>query len=471
MSSMPTSSPASNPEFVKRVQEQVAAFTRRSWYHSIALPDGTLIPGLISVEALQARLAGFPIPRDLTGKRVLDVGAFSGWCSFEMEKRGAEVVAVDCVEVEEFHIAHKLMGSQVDYRILDVEELSPENVGLFDYVLFFGVLYHLRNPLLGLEKICALTKEAAFVESFVTDWDKPAGEALSGPCLMEFYGTDELGGQVDNWYGPTTNCLLTLCRAAGFARVKLEQIMEGRAGVTCYRHWEPPPENHTQPAAWINSAVNNRTNDIHFHPGKDEYICIYFKSQEQGLTREQIRVEIDGYGAPLLVLAELGRNGWQANVKVPPGLAAGPHEVRLRTLNSPYSNTFQIIMRKAGEAAGAFPSRRAAAPPAELASQPAPFLYELENNMTGNTVFHGFKNEYLCCYFQTPEQDLTRDDITLEIDGREVPVLFLAHLRNGDLQTNSRIPPDLAPGPHQVRLRTPHSPYGNVAEIVFEPRG
>ena len=72
-----------------------------------------------------------------------------------MERRGADVVAVDCVEFEEFHMARKLLGSSVDYRILDVDELTPQRVGRFDYVLFFGVLYHLRHPLLGLERIAA----------------------------------------------------------------------------------------------------------------------------------------------------------------------------------------------------------------------------------------------------------------------------------------------------------------------------
>ena len=61
-----------------------------------------------------------------------------------------------------------------------MEELSPETVGLFDYVLFFGVFYHLRNPLAGLEKICSITREAAFVESYVTDGEAPHGRLRLG---------------------------------------------------------------------------------------------------------------------------------------------------------------------------------------------------------------------------------------------------------------------------------------------------
>src|SRR5579862_6247002 len=154
---MPVERAAGNPKFSDLVQQQVALLSTKGWYHSIELPDGQVIQGLIGIEALKARLAAYPIPESLAGNRVLDVGAWTGWCSFEMERRGAQVVAVDCIEFEEFREAHRMTGSRVDYRILDVEELTPKSVGLFDYVLFFGVLYHLRNPLLGLVLNCTLT--------------------------------------------------------------------------------------------------------------------------------------------------------------------------------------------------------------------------------------------------------------------------------------------------------------------------
>ena len=83
---------------------------------------------------------------------MLDVGAWDGWFSFECERRGADVVAVDCVALDTFIEAKQLIGSKVEYLTLDVNELSAQRLGRFDIVLFFGVLYHLRHPLLGLEK-------------------------------------------------------------------------------------------------------------------------------------------------------------------------------------------------------------------------------------------------------------------------------------------------------------------------------
>jgi tRNA (mo5U34)-methyltransferase len=448
----------------KLVQQQVVELSRKGWYHSIELPGGEVVQGLIGIDALKARLAAFPIPENLTGKRVLDVGAWTGWCSFEMERRGADVVAVDCIEFEEFRAAHRMIGSKVEYRILEVDELSPESVGLFDYVLFFGVLYHLRNPLLGLEKVCAIAKDTAFVESFVIDDGALAGE--SGRSVMEFYETDELGGQIDNWFGPNTRCLLAMCRSAGFARVSLEYTGDRRAGVTCRRHWEPAPDHATGEPPWIYSAVNNRTNDIYFHPGKDEYICLYFKSDLPELTKDQMRVEIDGYGAPVLVLVSLGRGEWQANLRVPPGLRPGPHEVRLRTAESLYSNRFEIVMRAGTEPP---PPEPRSHPDPEAATEPAPVLYEVGSGVTDSAHFHGYKNEYLRLRFRTPEMGITREQVILEIDGVEQPVLFLTDLGNNCRQTNSRLPADLKPGPHRVRIRTLKSGFSNEEQILFEP--
>ena len=55
----------------------------KGWYHSFELPDGTRIEGYNQIDTLRKRYARFPIPADLTGKRVLDIGAWDGWFSFE----------------------------------------------------------------------------------------------------------------------------------------------------------------------------------------------------------------------------------------------------------------------------------------------------------------------------------------------------------------------------------------------------
>ena len=68
--------------------------------------------------------------------------------------------------------------------------------------------------MLGLERVLELCTDTALVESFVI-----ARETRAVPAVMEFYERTELGGQIDNWCGPSPECLLALCRSAGFAQV------------------------------------------------------------------------------------------------------------------------------------------------------------------------------------------------------------------------------------------------------------
>src|ERR1700693_2726081 len=155
----------------------------KGWWHSFELPDGTLIEGANELEGQKRRIGQFPIPQDLRGKRVLDIGAWDGWFSFEMEKRGASVVAVDSVQSERFLIARDLLNSKVDFVLSDVYDLNPAELGRFDVILFLGVLYHLKHPLLALEKVCALASDLVCVESYVTD----NGRRRNRKPSMEFY--------------------------------------------------------------------------------------------------------------------------------------------------------------------------------------------------------------------------------------------------------------------------------------------
>src|SRR6267378_5493587 len=94
--------------------------TEKGWWHSFELPDGTLIEGPNSLAGQKTRIGQFPISEDLTGKRVLDIGAWDGWFSFEMERRGAEVVAIDSARQNTLIEAKKLLNSKVEYVIGDI---------------------------------------------------------------------------------------------------------------------------------------------------------------------------------------------------------------------------------------------------------------------------------------------------------------------------------------------------------------
>ena len=323
-------------------REWTEALQRTGLYHSLELPDGTVLEGLMKLDHQKKRLARFPLPANLPGKRVLDIGCWDGWFSFEMERRGAEVMAIDIIEREKFRMAHKLWNSKIDFRVLDIDELTPATAGRFDIILFFGVLYHLRHPLLSLERVCQLTRDMALVESFVIDDRLEPGRAI-----LEFYETNELQGQMDNWYGPNTACLLALCRAAGFARVELGDVCDQRAPVTCYRHWEPVPAHPAQPPPEIVSVVNNRSCKTEFHKRKDEYASCYFKSIVPGLRPLDVKIEIDGYGYPALSVTPQGGDGWQADIRFPQGLDPGQHAVRMRLEGSDYGNSVSVEVQPA----------------------------------------------------------------------------------------------------------------------------
>ncbi len=333
------------PIFVREARRRVdysRELAEKGWYHSFELPGGALIDGVLSLEAQKDRYARFPIPGDLTGRRVLDIGAWDGWFAFEAEKRGASVTAVDCVEVPHFRWVHQQIGSQVDYRVVDLYDLPEAGLGAFDVVFFLGVLYHVRHPLLALEIVCRLTTGLALVDSFVTD----AGAWQSHPDQLpslEFYETTELGGLLDNWFGPTVSCLLALCRAAGFARVELLHIVGSHALVACHRHWEPPPAD-AKPAPELLAVCKNRTFGINLDGKRDEQLVCWFNSDTPAIRREDLRLEVGGFGSPALFVRREQGPRWQANFLAPPGLTAGWHTARLRLADTGFGKTLRLAV-------------------------------------------------------------------------------------------------------------------------------
>ena len=320
-------------------KQKLEELARLGWYHSMDLPDGRVIPGFHSLATLRNRIAQFPLPADLRGSRALDIGAWDGWFTFELERRGARVVAVDSTDIERFRIARELLGSQAEYRIDDVCRLSPAQIGYFDIVMFLGVLYHLKHPMLALENVCELSTDIVCVESYVSG----VGGDVAAKPVMEFYETTELCGQFDNWVGPNTACLLAMCRSAGFARVQLESVLDNRAHVTCYRRW-PEIENPREPAPYLVSVENAVSHDRTFSSTHDDYVAIWFHSPRKDLAAGDVFPRIGPYGSHPVTVQNTGGDVWQVNCKLPPGLAPGWHPATLRTTGSPWGNAVRIAV-------------------------------------------------------------------------------------------------------------------------------
>jgi tRNA (mo5U34)-methyltransferase len=198
-------------------QDQISAIR---WFHSIDLGNGVITPGIFDTAA---QLARFHIPEDLTGKTVLDIGAWDGFYSFEAERRGAKrVLATDSFSwsgqgwgsKQGFELARKILHSKVNDLNIDVMDLSPEKVGMFDVVLFLGVLYHLKHPMLALEKVFSVTKELLILDTHVDllGSKRPA---------IAFYPGSEVNRDETNWTGPNPAAVLAMLKTAGFSRAKI----------------------------------------------------------------------------------------------------------------------------------------------------------------------------------------------------------------------------------------------------------
>lgn len=156
-------------------REAIAA--NPAWYQTIELAPGAVTPGYVDMRSVAPKL----LPDDLRGKRALDVGTFDGFWAFELERRGAEVVATDLERIDDaqwpphkrealrsssanhevelgrgFRLAADVLGSEVERVICDVDELAPDRIGgQVELAVVGALLLHLRDPVGALERVRA----------------------------------------------------------------------------------------------------------------------------------------------------------------------------------------------------------------------------------------------------------------------------------------------------------------------------
>ncbi len=421
-------SEARDSQFIADNQRQVERLSKLGWYHSIELPDGSVIPGHQSLEQQRNRLRQFHIPEDLTGKRVLDIGAWDGWFSFEMERRGAQVMALDSAKNTRLLEARSLLGSRIEYHIGDICRVTSKDIGTFDIVLFLGVLYHLKHPLLALENVCGMCRDMACIESFVTE------SSLDAIPSMEFYETTELRGQLDNWCGPNIPCLLAMARTAGFARVQFESVLAERAHVSAYRGWNQPVGNGLAPQ--ILCIENSETHDHRFSAAADHYLTFYFAHEGTALTCDNVYPEIGGFGSRPIYVANTG-GGWQASCKIPPGLAPGWHNARLRVEGSRCSPEFQIGL----DVKTWQPTGRSMLEVTRLADGKT---FESHRIRTG-------EGSSLSIWVAGLPPEATIADVKVRLNGTDLPAVWLAP--DGESrQINALLPAGLEPGTASITV-------------------
>jgi tRNA (mo5U34)-methyltransferase len=201
--------------------------SEHSWYHTIPIAPGVVTDGWFD---LRPYLPLYGLPERMEGMRALDVGTWDGFWAFEMERRGAEVVALDVDDqsqldwpprlrpktfppVEErgagFRLAHRILGSSVERITCNLYEATPEQLGEFDVVLCGSVLVHLRDQLLALERIAGLCR-GTFISA-------EAYERLAGPIPVSRFRAN---WDWDVFWLPSARTWRRMIWTAGFETVK-----------------------------------------------------------------------------------------------------------------------------------------------------------------------------------------------------------------------------------------------------------
>lgn len=230
------------------------------WFHNMDLAGVPTAPDhfLGDYPADNWRRFAHALPADLSGKTVLDIGCNAGFYSIEMKRRGAErVLGIDFDDryLAQARFAAEVEDVDIEFRKLSVYDLAALQER-FDLVIFMGVLYHLRHPLLALDLIHehvakdvlvyqSLQRGSPEVEPLADDYDfwetavfdKPGYPRLH--FVEKKYSHDET-----NWWVPNAACSAAMLRSAGFQvmahpeeeifvckRVDLPALPEGRRAV------------------------------------------------------------------------------------------------------------------------------------------------------------------------------------------------------------------------------------------------
>jgi 2-polyprenyl-3-methyl-5-hydroxy-6-metoxy-1,4-benzoquinol methylase len=213
----------------------------RTCYHRYEVEPGLFTPGQFLDIEPQRCLDDLGVPADLSGLRALDIGAFDGPFTFDLERRGAQVTAIDVQDpdVTVFNAVKELKGSSATFVHGSIYDATPELLGTFDVVLFAGVYYHLKSPMLALQRIRRLLRDNGqlFIEgAAMTDWVarelaallalpesgvEAIAELLDALPLSYFDTENKLYDNWTNWWYPTTRCLEVMIRDSGFRNVDL----------------------------------------------------------------------------------------------------------------------------------------------------------------------------------------------------------------------------------------------------------
>ena len=218
--------PITTDEIRQRVEEL------GEWFHNIDLAGVQTAPNHFLGDYPSCKWRNFQqsIPADLTGKTVLDIGCNGGFYSMEMKQRGASrVVSIDsdAAYLEQARFAALVKGFDIEFRQMDVYDVSSLRER-FDLVLFMGVLYHLRHPLLALDLLYehavgellvfqSLLRGSPAIAAVKKNYPFSDESAFKKDGYPSMYFVEHCyAGDPTNWWIPNRACVEAMLRSSGF---------------------------------------------------------------------------------------------------------------------------------------------------------------------------------------------------------------------------------------------------------------
>jgi tRNA (mo5U34)-methyltransferase len=202
------------------------------WFHNLHLPDGRQTAPehpLGDFPAFKWRQIAGCLPEDLGGARALDIGCNAGFYSFQLASRGAEVLGLDLDEhyLRQGRWAARQLDPEgrVEFRqgsVYDLVDLESS----FDVVLFMGVLYHLRHPLLALDAVAERVGGKLVLQTLTMPGEEPVvspedvgiderGRLLEPGWPRAAFIEHRLAGDPTNWWAADAACVEAMVRSAG----------------------------------------------------------------------------------------------------------------------------------------------------------------------------------------------------------------------------------------------------------------
>jgi tRNA (mo5U34)-methyltransferase len=240
------------------------------WFHNLHLPSGRQTAPdhpLGDFPTFKWRELSPALPDDLRGWRALDVGCNAGFYSFELARRGADVLGID-VDAHYLRQAQWAAGQfdfpgRVRFERLTVYDLA-RRPGRFDLVLFMGVLYHLRHPLLALDVLAEKVERLLVLQTLTM----PGDDVVEPPRDLPLDSRDRLlepgwpkaafverrlAGDPTNWWAPNHACVEAMLRTSGLRVVQ----RPGHEIYVCVPQ-PAPPKIRPLVAAELDAATGRR---------------------------------------------------------------------------------------------------------------------------------------------------------------------------------------------------------------------